>query len=121
MHEASLVQGLLKLVGSAIDDYQATNPDKARPKLKEIICEAGLMACFEAQTLVACFEIFAEGTEAEGARLTIETAPLPCHCNKCGCDFQLLKRHFVCPACSGEDITFSGGNGLILQALNLDL
>lgn len=120
MHEASLVQGLLKLVEGAVADYQKANPGKGSSKVTAIHCEAGLLASFEAQTLTACFEIFAEETVAEGARLIIGTSPLDCHCKNCGTDFQLQKRHFVCPACMSEDICFTGGNGLTLHAIDLD-
>lgn len=121
MHEASLVQGLLKIVESALNDYIQANPGKPAPHIKEIICDAGLLANIEARTLKACFETFAEGTVAEGAELVINTAALHCNCSHCGKDFQLLERKFSCPFCKSENIRFDGGNGLVLQAINLSI
>lgn len=120
MHEASIVEGLLKLALHAADEYHLANPDKAQPRITEIVCEAGLLASFEEETLRACFEIFAEGGRAEGARLVIRRQPLACACNACGARFQLARRHFVCPECGRDNIKFSGGSGILLQAVNID-
>ncbi len=121
MHEASLVQGLLKIALNAFEDYRKAARGSGEPKLTGIVCEAGLLACFEAETLKACFEIFAEGTAAENAELLINTKPLDCVCNVCGSKFALKTRHFICPACGSDQISFKGGNGLALQALKIDV
>ena len=120
MHEASLVQGLLNLALRSVREHNAAHPDQRVGRIEEVVCEMGLLACVEARTLEACFELFAEGTEAEGATLTLTTAPLACRCEDCGHAFELRHRHFVCPECGGENIHFSGGHGLTLQSLRVD-
>lgn len=120
MHEASLVQGLLDMVLKALADYNAGSPAKRAVAIKEIVCGAGLLGGFEEQTLRACYEIFAEGTPAENAALVIRPIPLACACRACGQKFELVKRRFVCPACGSEEIDFSGGNGLVLLAINVE-
>lgn len=121
MHEASLVQGLLKIAIEALQDYKNKHGSQAAGRITKIRCEAGLMACFEPETLRACFEIFAEGTPAENADLQIETAPLPCKCGACGARFELKRRKFVCPQCGADEVSFSGGNGLTLLAINVEI
>lgn len=120
MHEASLVQGLLKLATESLENYNAANPGRKAKSIREIVCQYGLLACFEPVTLTACFEIFAEGTVAENARLVLEPAPLSCQCGKCGEKFVLACKKFACPACGSDSISFKGGNGLVLQAINVD-
>lgn len=120
MHEASIVEGLMKIILHAAEQYQVENPQMAPPKIREIVCEAGLLAGFEKETLRACFEIFSENTIAEGASLVVNTAPLKCNCNDCGHEFELRRRHFVCPACASDNISFGAASGLILQSINLD-
>ena len=120
MHEASLVQGLLGLALKSVREHNAAHPGQRIVRIEELVCEMGLIACVEPRTLEACFELFAEGTEAEGARLTLDTAPLACRCEDCGHTFELRQRHFVCPECGGENIHFSGGHGLTLQSLRVD-
>lgn len=120
MHEASLVQGLLHLVAETVKDYVTANPGKAAPRIQEIICQAGLLACFEPAALEACFEIFRENTVAQNATLTVETVPLECHCTACGKDFTLQSRQFRCPFCGDGQIKFSGGTGLVLKAIRAE-
>lgn len=120
MHEASLVQGLLDLALNAVEEHNAAHPEKRVARIQEIECELGLIACVEPRTLTGCFELFAEGTLAEGATLSLRTAPLACRCTDCGHAFDLTRRHFVCPACGGENIHFSKGHGLTLLALRVE-
>lgn len=120
MHEASLVQGLLDMALKAVAEHNAAHPQNPVIRIQEIECGLGLIACVEAQTLSACFELFAEGTLAENARLTLRTIPLDCRCTDCGHAFSLTQRHFACPRCGGENIHFSGGHGLTLLALHVE-
>lgn len=116
MHEASLAQGLLELVLEAA----AAHSGPTIACIKEIRCEAGLLAGFEPQTLTDCFLLFAEDTPAAGARLHIETAPLDCVCGECGAKFRLARRRFACPACGSGQIDFRGGHGLVLKAISVE-
>lgn len=120
MHEASLVQGLLQIIENALQAHNIENPGKSL-KVTGIVCEAGLLACFEPETLKACLEIFSEGTACENASLEIETAPLACKCQDCSRDFNLEKRNFSCPFCKGVNLSFTGGNGLILKELKVEV
>ena len=120
MHEASLVMGILNLVEKTVRDHNAAHPENQISRVEGINCEMGLIACVEPQTLTSCFELFAEGTIAEGAELIIESQPLPCHCENCGNEFALSERKFVCPACGNANIQFSGGHGLLLKSLRVD-
>lgn len=119
MHEASLAQGLLQTALKAVEDYNASHPTAPVRHIAELRCELGLISCVEPQTLLACFELLAEGTPAEGAKLTLDTAPLACRCARCGHAFTLTRRHFVCPQCGDENIHFNGGHGMTLMALHV--
>ncbi|MBQ9407503.1 MAG: hydrogenase maturation nickel metallochaperone HypA [Desulfovibrio sp.] len=119
MHEASLAQGLLHTATKAVAEYNAKHTAKPVQRIAGLHCELGLISCVELKTLTACFEMLAEGTIAEGARLTVEVAPLACHCRQCGHAFSLKKRLFVCPQCGNENIHFNGGHGLTLMALHV--
>ena len=69
MHEASLVQGLLKIALKTVEDHNAAHPEQRVRRIRSITCELGLISCVEPQTLKGCFEIFAQGGMAEGAEL----------------------------------------------------
>lgn len=115
-----MAQGLLNVALSSVRDHNKAHPEQRAGRIREIVCGMGLIAGVEARTLEACFELFAEGTEAEGAQLTLTVLPLACRCEQCGQAFELRQRHFVCPHCGGENIHFSGGHGLVLQSLRVD-
>lgn len=80
----------------------------------------GLLACIEEQTLRGCFEIFAEDTLASKAELVVEKIPLECTCDSCHAAFVLHKKHFICPHCGSTDITFEGGHGCTITAMEVE-
>lgn len=120
MHEAALVQGLLRTALRAVEEHNARPGVPQVRRIRRLSCRLGLLSCVEAETLRACFELFAEGGPAQGAELVLETAPLDCRCADCGTTFALRRRHFVCPACGGERLHFSGGHGLTLMGLDVE-
>ena len=121
MHEASLVQGLLKIVLQTVAEKNAALPgEKQITRVREIICELGLFSCVEPRTLTSCFELFAEGTLAEGAELTLKRTPLSCTCLACNHAFTADTRQFHCPECGSDNIQFDGGHGLMLCSLRVD-
>ena len=121
MHEASLVQGLLDLVVKTCEEQnRVLPPQKQIRHVNEIICELGLFSCVEEKTLASCFELFAENTLAEGAKLTLTRSPLECSCRECGENFLSRTRRFHCPKCGGRNIQFDGGHGLMLCSLRVD-
>ena len=121
MHEASLVEGLLKIVFATVDNQnKQLPPGKKIVRVSEVICELGLFSCVEEKTLTACFELLAEGTLADGAKLTLNLAKLSCTCCECGESFDVQTRKFHCPACGSDNIQFDGGHGLVLYSLRVD-
>ncbi len=110
MHETSLAAGLLRIIEEEARKHGVQRMVRVRLSL-------GLLACIEAQTLTACFELLAENTVAAGAELLIEIAPLACQCLQCKATFTLQKRHFTCPECASTQVEFQGGHGCTLLAL----
>ena len=117
MHEASLAEGLLKIAVQSIEDYNTAHPGEPACCIASLRLGLGLLSCVEIETFKGCFELLAEGTVAEGARLDMQIQPLDCRCEDCGATFALTKRHFACPQCGGDRLTFTGGHGLVLLSL----
>lgn len=113
MHEATLVAGILRIVEDEARKHNAT-------RIVAVKLDVGLLACVEEQTLAGCFEIFAEGTIADQARLDMRRVPLDCHCTECGHAFTLEKRSFACPLCDSREISFTGGHGCAISAIEVD-
>ena len=111
MHEAALVQGLLRTAVKAVEEYNARHDARRVKRISRLTCQLGLLSCVEPETLRACFELFAEGGPAQGAELVLETAPLDCRCDACGAAFALTRRHFVCPAAAESGCASAAGTG----------
>ena len=112
MHEVALASGILRMAQDAAKQHNAARITRVRVSL-------GLLACIEARTLSACFDIVAEGGIAAGAALQVDVEPLPCTCAACGQAFALIRREFACPACGSQDIAFEGGHGCRIMAIEV--
>ncbi len=110
MHETSLAAGLLRIITEEAHKHKVERIVRLRLGL-------GLLACIEAQTLMACFELLAENTVAHGAQVDIEIEPLPCTCLHCKAHFSLNKRAFICPSCHSKQLDFSGGHGCTILSI----
>jgi hydrogenase nickel incorporation protein HypA/HybF len=108
MHEASIVEGLMQILES-----QAAAHGVAR--IRRVNLKVGKLRAVEPQALVACFEVFAEGTVAEGAELVIEHVPAHGRCEDCGEDFEVRGFRLLCPACGGRNVALSGGRELLIE------
>ena len=80
MHEASLVQGLLKIALKTVEEHNAAHPEQRVRRIRSITCELGLISCVEPQTLKGCFEIFArDALPLYGLRTYIRAAQTAFH------------------------------------------
>lgn len=114
MHETVFAESLLRMVLEA-----ATNNETPGRKLlvDEICLDVGVLACLEPQTFKGCFELLAEGTAAEKARLTINRRPMTGTCADCKSRVETFKRAFACPLCSGRAVDWQGGNELEISSI----
>jgi len=120
MHEASLAEGLLRLVCESVRSYNAEHPGQPAGRVAGLKLGLGLLSCVEIETFKGCFSLLAEGTEAEGAWLDVEIQPLSCSCEDCGARFTLTRRRFVCPRCGGVSLSAAGGHELVLLSLEAE-
>lgn len=112
MHEASIVAGIMRIV-----EEEAARHDVTR--IARVRLRVGLLTGVEPRTLTACFELYSEGTVAEGASLDLETVPALGTCHACGATFDLHRRCFACPTCGNDDITLEGGRELTIAGLEV--
>lgn len=120
MHEASLAQGLLRVAQESVRSWNARHPEAPAGRVTSLKVGLGLLSCVEVTTFRGCFELLAEGSDLNGARLEVERTPLGCNCQDCLGSFSLTERHFVCPHCGSRNISFSGGHGLTLLSLEVE-
>lgn len=113
MHETVIASSLLKII------TEETAKQNKNLYVDEIRLKIGLLNCIEAQTVQGCFEILAENTRAEHAKMIIERLPLEGFCNDCQKNISITKRHFVCPLCQSGNVDWQGGNEMQITSIKV--
>ncbi|MBI5784403.1 MAG: hydrogenase maturation nickel metallochaperone HypA [Rhodocyclales bacterium] len=109
MHETAIVEGLMRIL-----EAQAARHRVAR--ISSVIVKVGRLRAVEPAQLVACFEMFAEGTVAEGAQLKIEAVSVRARCKACATEFEVPRFRFECPGCGGGDVDVVQGQELYIES-----
>ncbi|TXT37340.1 MAG: hydrogenase nickel incorporation protein HypA/HybF [Comamonadaceae bacterium] len=109
MHETAIVGGLMRIL-----EQKATRHGVAR--ISRVLLKVGRLCAVEPQQLIACFEMFAEGTVADGAELVIDVIGVRGRCRQCAHAFDVPRYRFECPACGGNDIEVIQGQELYIES-----
>jgi hydrogenase nickel incorporation protein HypA/HybF len=109
MHETAIVGGLMRIL-----EQKAARNGVAR--ISSVLLKVGRLRAVEPRQLSACFEMFAEGTVAEGAELIIDVVGVRGRCRACATEFDVPRYHFECPACAGSDIKVIQGQELYIES-----
>ena len=109
MHETTIVMGLIRIVETHVARVGASRVTRIRLKV-------GRLRAVEPQQLCSCFEMFAEGTIAEGAELLIDELGVRGRCRNCAAEFAVARYRFVCPGCAGSDIEVTQGQELYIES-----
>lgn len=113
MHETAIVTGLMRIIETQAARHGTTHVSKVRLKV-------GRLRAVEPQQLCSCFEMFAEGTVADGAELIIDVIGVRGRCRACETEFDVPRYHFVCPHCAGKDIEVIQGQELYIESFEAD-
>jgi hydrogenase nickel incorporation protein HypA/HybF len=105
MHETAVVQGLLRVLAAKAQEHGVTRIVSVRLKL-------GRLRGLDVRQIRGSFEIFAEATIAEGARLDIEEVLVEARCRTCREVYEVPRFRFQCPACGSEDADVIQGREL---------
>lgn len=109
MHETAIVAGLMRILEQQAARHGAT-------RISRVVVKVGRLRAVEPQQLRACFEMFAEGTIADGAELVVEAIGVRGRCRSCATAFDVPRYRFVCPACAGSDIDVIQGQELFIES-----
>ncbi|MBS1227507.1 MAG: hydrogenase expression protein [Proteobacteria bacterium] len=113
MHETAIVMGLMRIIETHAARVGVRRVLRVRLKV-------GRLRAVEPQQLCSCFEMFAEGTVAEGAELVIDMLGVRGRCRTCASEFDVARYHFECPACAGIDIEVIQGQELYIESFEVD-
>lgn len=105
MHETAVVAGLMRILTERAAAEGIDRIDVVRLAL-------GRLRGLDARQIRGAFEIFSEGTLADGARLDIEDIVAEAKCRSCGRVFALPDWRFECPDCGSNDADVTRGREL---------
>jgi hydrogenase nickel incorporation protein HypA/HybF len=109
MHETAIVEGLMRILSEQAARHGVT-------AIVRVNVKVGRLRAVEPQQLVSCFEMFAEGTLAEGAVLAIDEVPVRARCKACNLEFEVRGYRFECPACGAGDVAVIQGQELYIES-----
>ncbi len=112
MHELSLAQGIVDIVGQYVPEEQLGDVRVVRIKV-------GQMAGVVTDSLEFSFSAIVTGTSLEQARLEIVDVPLRARCGGCATEFAVEEMAFSCPACGSKEVTVASGTDLQVAEIEL--
>ena len=111
MHEATIVDGLMRIL---IDRAKQHGIDR----IAAVRVVVGRLRGLDTRQIRGCFEIFAEGTVADGARLDIVEVEVSAQCRGCGRRYAVSGFRFECRSCGGSDADVISGRELHIESFD---
>ena len=87
-------------------------------RITRIVLEVGVLTAILPDAIRFCFDLCAEGTEAEGATLEIVETPGRARCRDCGGDVTLEQPFGLCD-CGGFDLEWLAGAELKIREITI--
>jgi hydrogenase nickel incorporation protein HypA/HybF len=109
MHETGIAGALLKAV-----ERRAAGRRVHRARVR-----AGVLLHISEPALNQAFIMVSDGTVADGAHLDVVIDPARIACRSCGRVTTSDRLLAACPGCDGTDLDHQGGDGLVLESVQL--
>ncbi|MDD7381045.1 MAG: hydrogenase maturation nickel metallochaperone HypA, partial [Succiniclasticum sp.] len=94
--------------------------EKRKAKVRRIDLVVGKDSGFIGESIQMYFDIVAEGTRCEGAKLFIEGVEPRLRCTQCGELFARRLYSFACPSCGGEGEPTAIGKEFYIKSMELE-
>lgn len=108
MHELSITQSVVDTVTERTAGAQVAVVHLRIGKLSGVVPDA----------VRFCFDLIADGTALQGARLEIDEPAGRASCRRCGEDFVLHDPILLCP-CGSADVSISDGQQLAVTSVEV--
>jgi hydrogenase nickel incorporation protein HypA/HybF len=113
MHEYDVTKNMVEV---AVREAKAAGSDK----ILEIRLVIGDLSSIIDESVSMYFDIIAEGTAAEGAKLVFKRMPATLICRSCGREYEKPKSGFDCPACGGEGRLTEAGREFYIESMEVE-
>ncbi len=114
MHELSIAYHLVEAASEAATRH-------GRGRVVALHLRLGALSCVHRDALEFCYELAAQGTPVEGARLVVEEVPVEVYCPRCRRQSQLASiQKFCCPHCGQPTADIRQGKELELASIEVE-
>lgn len=110
MHELSLAAAIVEIAAAHAGGRRVTGVHVRVGHLRQVVPSA----------LTFGFELVAQGTAAEGARLEIESVPVEALCRRCGADARPTEFPLLCGRCGSAELEILAGEELRVESLEIE-
>jgi hydrogenase nickel incorporation protein HypA/HybF len=108
VHELSIVQSVVDAIGERMGDA----------RVGRVTLEIGRLSGVVADSVRFCFDLVAEGTTLDGARLEIVEPAGRATCRTCGAEIELADFFALC-SCGSADLDVTAGEELRIREVEL--
>lgn len=109
MHELALSQEIVAACAERASGRTVTR----------VVLEVGTLSCVAVEALTFCFDLCAQDTVVEGARLQVISIPGRGRCHTCDTDVDLEQPYGVCPQCSENNLELLQGEELRIREMEV--
>ncbi len=104
-----------------IVDIASETARKNKGRVRRIDLVVGEDSGFIGESIQMYFDVVAEGTLCEGAKLVIEGVKPQLRCDHCGKLFERKRFSFQCPFCSGDGSPTEIGKEFYVKSVELEV
>lgn len=113
MHELAITQGI---VNFALEEAARREAERVTALTVAVGALSGIVPdCIETY-----FSLVAEGTLAEGAKLTFRRIPARVRCIDCKAESELLDFRLRCPACTSRSVELLSGREAYIESMEIE-
>ena len=113
MHELAITQGIVNFALK-----EAANRDVQR--ITALTVAVGALSGIMADCVETYFPLVAEGTLAEGAKLTFRRIPARVRCIDCSEESELPDFRLRCPACTSRSVELLSGREAYIESMEIE-
>jgi hydrogenase nickel incorporation protein HypA/HybF len=109
MHELGITRNIVAIVVEAAQGK----------RVSRIVLEVGKLAGVMPDAIAFCFDVVAQGTAIEGAKLDVVQVGGVAHCRRCDAEFGVESLVCAC-ACGSRDVAMVRGEELMIKTMDVE-
>ena len=113
MHELAVTESILEIALKHARQAGAS-------RVSDIYLVIGKLSSIIDDSVQFYWEMIAEGSICDHARLHFQSIPARMKCNQCGLEFEMLDRLNPCPDCASIQLTIIAGEEFFVESIAIE-